>query len=211
MVTTEPSDARAATARPSNALGHVIQRRAYAVNAHFGNSVLLRFYIWRSAQTSQQQLQQIACLLNHREIMEHVVKDASETQRFAFGHIALAAPTLGPAASPEPGPPPLDLDGAITDAGWKTAGVSCFAHWTRSAIQEFEHLHDEMWARVRCGQANSTELREHLRKIPKPLAKSHSLQVLPNHKSQAPVNAQALCEHIDLMICEAKAFWEMQV
>ncbi|MBJ77130.1 MAG: hypothetical protein CMJ98_08960 [Planctomycetes bacterium] len=125
------------------------------------------------------------------------------------GQLVPPAPVLGPSRSPETGPPSLELPESAFDT--MAAASDVFASWSLDVVRGFECAHEELWTRVRRDRADAAELKEHLRKIPEPIVTMYSLKVQPCRRGRTPMNAEVLCEQIDLMIAEAVAFWETQV
>ena len=134
--------------------------------------------------------------------------------RFAIGQlITPSPPTLRPSPSPDVCVPPLELpavhesDG-LAEAEPRVVPPSLFGNWPLDVLRRFASDHEELWARVRLGKADASDLKEHVDKIPVPLAGLYALKVQPSRRGRAPMNAEALCEKIDFMLAEAMAFWE---
>lgn len=134
--------------------------------------------------------------------------ESSELSHFASKQPVPKAPVLGPAPDPQSGPPEVDLPESALEV---LAAFNIFASWPNDMVRAFECVHEELWMRVRRGSADAAELREHLRKIPEPLVAMYSLKVQLCRRGRPPVNAEVLCEQIDLMLAERAAFWATQL
>ena len=146
----------------------------------------------------------------------YVHNGSTEPPRFASGQlIAPSPPALRPSPSPDVCVPPLELPAVheaheLVEEESRVVPPSLFYHWPLDVLHRFASDHDEFWARVRLGQADASDLKEHVDKIPLPLAGLYALKVQPGRRGRAPVNAEQLCEKIDFMLSEATAFWEVR-